>query len=38
VRFIECSYEEAVDALETNRRYLREVSRLVELHRQGVKA
>ncbi len=38
VRFIECSYEEAVEALETNRRYLREVSRLVDLHREGVKA
>ncbi|RQO47501.1 biotin-dependent carboxyltransferase family protein [Pseudomonas sp. KBW05] len=38
VRFIECSYEDAVEALETNRRYLREVSRLVDLHREGVKA
>ena len=38
VRFIECSYEAAVEALETNRRYLREVSRLVDLHREGVKA
>ncbi|MGU9855470.1 5-oxoprolinase subunit C family protein [Pseudomonas sp. LF245] len=38
VRFVECSYEEAVEALETNRRYLREVSRLVDLHREGVKA
>ena len=38
VRFIECSYEDAVEVLETNRRYLREVSRLVDLHREGVKA
>ncbi|SMF66321.1 MULTISPECIES: biotin-dependent carboxyltransferase family protein [unclassified Pseudomonas] len=38
VRFIECSYLEAVEALETNRAYLREVSRLLELHREGVKA
>lgn len=38
VRFVECSYAEAVDALETNRRYLREVGRLVDLHREGVKA
>ncbi|WDU64230.1 biotin-dependent carboxyltransferase family protein [Pseudomonas poae] len=37
VRFIECSYLEAVEALETNRRYLREVGRLVDLHREGVK-
>ncbi|WPN21521.1 5-oxoprolinase subunit C family protein [Pseudomonas marginalis] len=38
VRFIECSYLEAVEALDTNRRYLREVSRLVALHREGVNA
>lgn len=38
VRFIECRYEEAVEALQTNRRYLREISRLVALHREGVKA
>jgi hypothetical protein len=38
VRFVECSYGEAVEALETNRRYLREVGRLVDLHREGVKA
>lgn len=33
VRFIECSYREAVAALEDNRRYLEEVGRLVDLHR-----
>jgi allophanate hydrolase subunit 2 len=38
VRFIECSYDQAVEALESNRRYLREVGRLVDLHREGVKA
>lgn len=38
VRFVECSYGEAVEALQTNRRYLREVSRLVDLHREGVNA
>ncbi|EPJ85448.1 biotin-dependent carboxyltransferase family protein [Pseudomonas sp. CFII68] len=32
VRFIECSYAEAVAALEDNSRYLAEVSRLVDLH------
>lgn len=32
VRFIECSYAEAVAALEDNQRYLEEVRRLVELH------
>lgn len=32
VRFIECSYAEAVAALEDNQRYLAEVSRLVDLH------
>ncbi|MBV7497844.1 biotin-dependent carboxyltransferase family protein [Pseudomonas sp. PDM24] len=32
VRFIECSYAEAVAALEDNSRYLAEVGRLVDLH------
>ncbi|WP_455827908.1 5-oxoprolinase subunit C family protein [Pseudomonas kilonensis] len=32
VRFIECSYAEAITALEDNQRYLAEVSRLVDLH------
>ncbi|ALQ04570.1 biotin-dependent carboxyltransferase family protein [Pseudomonas brassicacearum] len=32
VRFIECSYAEAVAALEDNSRYLAEVSRLADLH------
>lgn len=32
VRFIECSYTEAVAALEDHQRYLAEVSRLLDLH------
>ncbi|WP_426125332.1 biotin-dependent carboxyltransferase family protein [Pseudomonas sp. PSPC2-3] len=33
VRFVECSYAEAVAALEDNQRYLAQVRRLVDLHR-----
>ncbi|MDO7928014.1 biotin-dependent carboxyltransferase family protein [Pseudomonas sp. KFB-139] len=32
IRFIECSYDEALDALEQNQAYLAEVRRLVTLH------
>ena len=35
VRFIHCSYPEALDALDDNRRYLEEVARLINLHRMA---
>lgn len=35
VRFIHCSYPEALDALDDNRRYLEEVARLIDLHRMA---
>ena len=35
VRFIQCSYPEALDALDDNRRYLEQVARLIDLHRMA---